>query len=86
MTEGEPLNTTFRNYRLPTYADIPRSEVYFADTYDTIGPLGAKAMSESPINPIAPAMANALRDATGHRFAATPFSADRLFEPLSKLP
>lgn len=83
--KGEPLNTTFRNYRLPTYADTPRTEVYFADTHDTIGPLGAKSMSESPINPIAPAMANALRDATGIRFASTPFSADRIFEPLSQL-
>lgn len=83
--KGELLNTSFRNYRLPTYADVPRTEVYFADTYDTIGPLGAKAMSESPINPIAPAMANALRDATGIRFASTPFSADRIFAPLSKL-
>lgn len=83
--KGELVNTTFRNYRIPTFADIPRTEVYFADTYDTIGPLGAKAMSESPINPVAPALANALKDATGIRFASLPFSADRIFSKLSKL-
>lgn len=83
--KGEPLNTTFRNYRIPTFADIPRTEVYFADTYDTIGTLGAKAMSESPINPVAPALANALRDATGIRFTRLPLSADRIFERLSAL-
>jgi putative selenate reductase molybdopterin-binding subunit len=83
---GEPLNTTFRNYRIPTFADIPRTEVYFADTYDTLGPLGAKSMSESPVNPIAPALANALRDATGLRFASLPLSADRIFARLQNLP
>lgn len=81
--KGELANTTFRNYRLPTFADLPRTEVLFADTYDTIGPLGAKAMSESPINPVAPALANALKDATGVRFAQLPFSADRIFGPLN---
>jgi len=82
---GELAQTTFRNYRIPAFADIPRTEVYFADTYDTIGPLGAKAMSESPINPIAPALANALRDATGIRFRSLPFSADRIYKELSTL-
>ena len=83
--KGELTTATFRNYRIPTFADIPRTEVYFADTYDTIGPLGAKAMSESPINPVAPALANALKDATGIRFTSLPFSADRIFSKLSKL-
>ena len=82
--KGELANTTFRNYRIPTFADIPRTEVYFADTYDTIGPLGAKAMSESPINPVAPALANALKNATGIRFASLPFSADRIFSKLAE--
>jgi CO/xanthine dehydrogenase Mo-binding subunit len=82
--KGELANTTFRNYRIPTFADIPRTEVYFADTYDTIGPLGAKAMSESPVNPVAPALANALKDATGIRFTSLPFSADRIFSKLSE--
>jgi CO/xanthine dehydrogenase Mo-binding subunit/aerobic-type carbon monoxide dehydrogenase small subunit (CoxS/CutS family) len=83
--KGEPLNNTFRNYRIPTFADIPRTEVYFADTYDTLGPLGAKSMSESPVNPIAPALANALRDASGIRFTSTPLSADRIFAKLNKI-
>lgn len=80
--KGELLNTTFRNYRIPTFADIPRTEIFFADTHDGIGPLGAKAMSESPINPVAPALANALRDATGIRFPILPLSADRIYEKI----
>ena len=34
-------------------ADIPTTEVYFADTSDDLGPFGAKSMSESPYNPVA---------------------------------
>ena len=36
-------------------------------------------MSESPYNPVGPAMGNAIADATGIRFTATPFKPDRLF-------
>jgi CO/xanthine dehydrogenase Mo-binding subunit len=62
------------------------TEVYFADTHDTIGPLGAKAQGEGAINPIAPAIANALADATGVRFAHLPFTPDRIFGKLSGQP
>ena len=48
-----------------------RSEVIFADTYDRIGPLGAKSQGECAINPVAPAIANAVANATGVRFAAS---------------
>jgi len=43
-----------------------------------LGPLGAKSMSESPFNPVAPALASAIRDATGIRLTATPFTRDRI--------
>ena len=53
--------------------------MYFAKTYDRIGPLGAKSMSESPFNPVAAALANGICDATGVRVRETPFKADRLY-------
>jgi putative selenate reductase molybdopterin-binding subunit len=81
---GRVVNPRFRDYHLPSFADVPRTEVHFADTCDSIGPLGAKSMSESPYNPVAAAMSNALRDATGIRFTATPFKPDRLFPELKK--
>ena len=68
---GTMVNPALRNYRIPAFADVPRTEVFFADTYDTIGPLGAKSQGECAINPVAPAIANALADATGVRFAAS---------------
>src|SRR5262249_45304366 len=76
---GVVVNPNLRNYRIPSFADTPPSEVMFADTYDRIGPLGAKSQGECAINPVAPAIANALRAATGVRFAHLPFTPDRLF-------
>jgi CO/xanthine dehydrogenase Mo-binding subunit/aerobic-type carbon monoxide dehydrogenase small subunit (CoxS/CutS family) len=83
---GAVVNPTFRNYRIPAFADIPRSEIFFAQTCDRYGPLGAKPLGEAPIIPIAPALGNALANATGVRFHSLPFSADRIFDRLAELP
>jgi putative selenate reductase molybdopterin-binding subunit len=79
---GRVVNPKFRDYHLSSFADIPRTEVFFADTTDTLGPMGAKSMSESPYNPVAAALGNALADATGIRFTAVPFKPDRLWPML----
>ncbi len=84
MDGGRVVNAKFRDYHLPQFADIPRTEVYFADTCDSIGPMGAKSMSESPYNPVAPALGNALADATGIRFTSVPFKPDRIFPALQE--
>jgi putative selenate reductase molybdopterin-binding subunit len=84
--DGKMLNPSLRNYRIPAVADVPHTEVLFADTFDRIGPLGAKSQGESAINPVAPAVANALADATGVRFRSLPFSPDRIFAELTTEP
>ncbi len=76
---GTVTTTAFRNYHVPQFADIPVTEVLFADTFDELGPLGAKSMSEAPYNPVAPALANAIRDALGVRPHELPMSRDRLW-------
>jgi len=73
---GAVSNPSFRNYHIPAFADVPRTDVLFADTYDRLGPAGAKSMSESPYNPVASALGNAIREATGVRLYATPFAPD----------
>ncbi|MBF6060076.1 molybdopterin-dependent oxidoreductase [Nocardia terpenica] len=83
VQRGIVTTKTLRNYHIPQLADLPRTEVLFADTADEFGPLGAKSMSESPYNPVAPALANAVRDATGVRPHRLPFTADRIWELLS---
>ena len=82
--DGRVVNPTFRQYRIPAFADVPRTEVLFAETYDPIGPKGAKGIAECPTNPVAPALANALEDATGIRFTEQPFTPDRLFPKLAE--
>ncbi|MFD9374071.1 molybdopterin-dependent oxidoreductase [Streptomyces sp. NPDC059999] len=81
---GEVTTAAFRRYRLPQYADVPRTEVHFMETSDAIGPLGAKSMSESPFNPVAPAFANALRDATGLRFTELPVTRDVVWRRIAE--
>jgi CO/xanthine dehydrogenase Mo-binding subunit/aerobic-type carbon monoxide dehydrogenase small subunit (CoxS/CutS family) len=76
---GAVSNAAFRHYHIPAMADVPETEVLFADTYDALGPSGAKPMSESPFTPVAAALGNAIADATGVRLYRTPFAADRIF-------
>lgn len=82
---GAVVNATFRNYRIPSFADVPRSEIFFAQTHDAYGPLGAKSIAEAPIIPVSAALGNALADATGIRFTSLPLSADRIFAQLAEL-
>jgi len=82
--DGAVTNPTLRTYHLPTFADVPRTEVHFVTgVHDPIGPLGAKSMSESPFNPVAPALANAVRNATGVRFTELPLGRDVVWRTLS---
>ncbi|WP_217376378.1 molybdopterin-dependent oxidoreductase [Paenarthrobacter ureafaciens] len=76
---GHVTTDILRQYHIPSFADVPRSEVYFAKTNDSTGPLGAKSMSESPFNPVAPALANAIRNATGVRFGELPIARDKIY-------
>ena len=40
------VNPQLRNCRIPAFADVPHTDIFFADTHDTIGPLGAKSQGE----------------------------------------
>jgi CO/xanthine dehydrogenase Mo-binding subunit/aerobic-type carbon monoxide dehydrogenase small subunit (CoxS/CutS family) len=82
---GGVINAQLRNYRIPAFADAPVTEVFFADSYDSIGPLGSKSIAENTINPVAPAIGNALKAATGVRFTALPFTEDRIFAKLQEV-
>ncbi len=80
---GVVTTRALREYHVPVLADLPRTEVLFCSgTADPYGPHGAKPMSEAPFNPVAPALANALRDATGVRFTSTPLRRDVVYTTL----
>ncbi|MGY4972564.1 molybdopterin-dependent oxidoreductase [Streptomyces nigrescens] len=82
--DGVMVNPNFRNYRIPAYADIPRTEVLLVDSADSVGPLRSKGIAECCINPVAPALANALHDATGVRYRALPLTPERIYRQLSE--
>jgi CO/xanthine dehydrogenase Mo-binding subunit len=79
---GVMVNPNLRNYRIPTFADIPRTEVLFVESTDSVGPMRSKGMAECCINPVAPALANALEDATGVRYRSLPFTPERIYSQL----
>jgi CO/xanthine dehydrogenase Mo-binding subunit/aerobic-type carbon monoxide dehydrogenase small subunit (CoxS/CutS family) len=80
---GAVVNPTLRDYHIPQLADLPVTQVLFADTYDQLGPLGAKSMSESPYNPVAPALANAIADACGARLYELPMTPARVWRAIT---
>ncbi|HWC86459.1 MAG TPA: molybdopterin cofactor-binding domain-containing protein [Solirubrobacteraceae bacterium] len=81
---GQVVTRTLRSYHVPVLADVTPTAVHFAVTRDRVaGPLGAKPMSESPFNPVAPALANAIRDATGVRFTGLPLTRSVVYHGLS---
>ncbi len=83
LRDGTVTTDVFRSYHLPQFADVPETEVYFAATDDEVGPFGAKSMSEAPYNPVAAALANSVRDATGTRPHELPLSRDRVWRMLN---
>ncbi len=84
LSDGEGTITTdaLRNYHIPQIGDLPLTEVYFADTEDSLGPLGAKSMSEAPYNPVTPAVANAIARATGARVYELPMNPIRVWRAM----
>lgn len=83
--DGLVTTRALREYHVPVLADVPRTEVLCCSaTADPYGPHGAKPMSEAPFNPVAPALANALRDATGVRFTTLPLRRDVVYEVLNR--
>ena len=81
---GVVVNPNLRNYRIPTYADVPRTEVLLVETHDSVGPMASKGIAESNVNPVAPALANALHDATGVRYRDLPLTPERIYSRLGE--
>ncbi|MFO7634144.1 MAG: molybdopterin cofactor-binding domain-containing protein [Caldilinea sp.] len=70
FANGRILNPDFSGYRVPRFSDIPRIEVVLLDRKD-IPSVGA---GETPIIAVAPAIANAIFQATGQRLTAMPLA------------
>jgi len=76
---GRPINPSFGRYRLPTIHDAPlRQTIEFLETPLEIGPFGARPIGEGAGVGVAPAILNAIADATGVQFFDLPVTPDRI--------
>ena len=83
LDQGRIVNDNFDTYMVPRTPDLPEIEEFIIENPDPLGPLGAKGIGELPILPTAPAILNAIRNATGVRLYAVPVSSDAIKEQLS---
>jgi len=72
------------DYKIPTSLDTPALEAIVVESVDAEGPFGAKEAGEGPLNPVIPAIANAVYDAIGVRFDETPITAEKILTALGK--
>lgn len=81
---GRMANNQMTNYIIPTAADIPPIRVYFEEHPYAFGPGGAKGIGELPMDGGAPAILNAIENATGVSFNHVPLMPEALMESLAK--
>ncbi len=84
MQNGRMANNQMTNYIMPTAEDVPPIHVIFEEIPFRDGGFGAKGIGELPHDGPAPAILNAIRDATGVRFNAIPLLPEDLYEGLKE--
>ena len=72
------------DYKIPTSLDTPALEAIIVETVDAEGPYGGKEAGEGPLNPVIPAIANAVFDAIGVRFDETPITPEKILDAMAK--
>ena len=75
---GRMANGQMTNYIIPTSADIPPIRVYFEENPYAFGPAGAKGIGELPMDGPAPAILNAIENATGKSFNHIPLMPEAI--------
>lgn len=85
ITEGQVTNADFADYAMPTAEAVPAIHSRLIEIPDPNGPLGAKGASETAILPGAPAVANAVWDATGVRITDLPITPEKILAGLAAL-
>jgi CO/xanthine dehydrogenase Mo-binding subunit len=81
---GLCLNPNLVDYKLLSMKDTPEIQTVFIEPVDRHGPYGAKGLGEPPYGPPAPAIANAIYNAIGVRFAELPITIRSVLEGLKK--
>jgi CO/xanthine dehydrogenase Mo-binding subunit len=85
LQNGHMANNQMTNYIIPTAEDVPPIHVFFEEIPFRYGGYGAKGIGELPHDGPAPAIVNAIKDATGVSFHAIPLLPEDLFPVLAAL-
>jgi xanthine dehydrogenase molybdenum-binding subunit len=78
LENGMLQNPCFRDYKVITAPEMPELDLHFIESDCAEGPYGAKGASELPTIVIAPAIANAVYNATGIRFLNPPLTPEKV--------
>ncbi len=81
---GKPLNNNLLDYKLSTMLDHPHLEAQFVENPEPTSPFGTKALGEPPATPVAPAIRNAILNATGVAVDKLPLNPHILFQRFSE--
>ncbi len=81
-SEGRMVNARFGPYKIYRSDEMPRIEAYMVQTMEKTGPFGAKAIAEIPKDGVAPAIRNAIFNATGCQIDSIPFTPERVWRAL----
>ncbi len=84
MEQGRTINTSLESYLIPTAKDVPPIEVTFIEIPEPMGPMGADGLGEAPVNPVAPAIRNAVWDAMGVPINSRPLNPERILQALNR--
>ena len=79
---GRMMNANFTDYHIFSMRDAPRIKAIIVPSYEDTGPFGAKSVSEICINGPAPAIANAIYNATGARLYEFPFTPEKVLNAI----
>lgn len=84
--KGRLLNNRMQTYIIPTALDAPEFQTVIIEHPFSHGPMGAKGLGELPLDGGAPAIVNAIANATGLRITELPVTPERLYETWKKNP
>lgn len=76
--KGKMINNSFFQYKIPTRLDVGTIRVDFIPSYEDNGPFGAKSIGEVVINTPSPAIASAVRHATGFQVRTLPITPEKV--------
>jgi putative selenate reductase molybdopterin-binding subunit len=83
--KGQARERDFRDYHIFQAHEMPELEVIFVETFEPTHPFGVKAVAEIPMDGVAPAVGNAIRDALGVDVDVNPVTPERVWRAIKKV-